>query len=131
VGNRQKKPIFDSAKACHSKADRAIYLYQTRTKKEEITMAYEAKTRIDLPHNVILEGRERLSISGVEDVESFNEETIVVYTSKGMLLVQGNDLHIEKLSLDGGDLAVEGKVHTLRYEEETQERGGLLSRLFK
>lgn len=94
-------------------------------------MAYEAKTRIDLPHNVILEGRERLSISGVEDVESFNEETIVVYTSKGMLLVQGNDLHIEKLSLDGGDLAVEGKVHTLRYEEETQERGGLLSRLFK
>ena len=94
-------------------------------------MAYEAKTRIDLPHNVILEGRERLSISGVEDVESFNEETIVVYTSKGLLLVQGSDLHIEKLSLDGGDLAVEGQVLSLRYEEESREKGGLFSRLFK
>ena len=94
-------------------------------------MAYEAKTRVELPHNIILEGRERLSISGVEDVESFNEETIVVYTSKGLLLVQGNDLHIEKLSLDGGDLAVEGQVLSLRYEEEPKDRGGLLSRLFK
>ena len=94
-------------------------------------MAYEAKTRADLPHNIILEGRERLSISGVEDVESFNEESIVIYTSKGLLLVQGSDLHIEKLSLDGGDLAVEGQVLSLRYEEETRERGGLLSRLFK
>ena len=94
-------------------------------------MAYEAKARVELPHNIILEGRARLSISGVEDVESFNEENIVVYTSKGMLIVQGSDLHIEKLSLDGGDLAIEGLVHSLRYEEETRERGGLFSRLFK
>ena len=94
-------------------------------------MAYETKTRTDLPHNIILEGRERLSISGVEDVESFDEETIVVHTAKGMLLIQGSDLHIEKLSLDGGDLAVEGMVRSLRYEEETREKGGLLSRLFK
>ena len=94
-------------------------------------MAYEAKARAELPHNIILEGRERLSISGVEDVESFNEENIVVYTSKGMLIVQGRDLHIEKLSLDGGDLAVEGQVQSLRYEEEVREKGGLFSRLFK
>ncbi|MCL2587845.1 MAG: sporulation protein YabP [Oscillospiraceae bacterium] len=94
-------------------------------------MAYEAKTRAELQHNIILEGRERLSISGVEDVESFNEETITVYTSKGMLIIQGSDLHIEKLSLDGGDLSVEGEVHSLRYEEETREKGGLFSRLFK
>jgi len=94
-------------------------------------MAYETKTRAELPHNIILEGRERLSISGVEDVESFNEETITVHTSKGLLIIQGSDLHIEKLSLDGGDLAVEGEVHSLRYEEETREKGGLFSRLFK
>ena len=94
-------------------------------------MAYEAKAKVELPHNIILEGRERLSISGVEDVESFDEESIVVYTSKGMLIVRGSELHIEKLSLDGGDLAVEGLVHTLRYEEEVREKGGLLSRLFK
>ena len=94
-------------------------------------MAYETKQRVDMPHNVIMEGRERLSVSGVEDVESFDEETIVVYTTKGMLIVRGEGLHIEKLTLDGGDLTVEGLVQSLRYEEETKEKGGLLSRLFK
>jgi len=95
-------------------------------------MAYDEKYKPDLPHNVIMEGREKLSVSGVEDVESFNEETIVLYTSKGMLIVKGVELHIEKLSLDGGDLSVEGKIDSLRYEEEQRTSGGgLLSRLFK
>ncbi|MCL2828485.1 MAG: sporulation protein YabP [Oscillospiraceae bacterium] len=94
-------------------------------------MAYETKLRADAPHNVIMEGRERLSISGVEDVESFDEGNIVVYTNKGMLIIRGRDLHIEKLSIDGGDLSVEGQVDSLRYEEEMKEKGSLLSRLFK
>ncbi|MCL2368087.1 MAG: sporulation protein YabP [Oscillospiraceae bacterium] len=94
-------------------------------------MAYETKSRVEMPHNVIIEGRERLNISGVEDVERFDEESIVVYTSRGLLIVQGSDLHIEKLSLDGGELAVEGEIHSLRYEEETKEKGSLLARLFK
>ena len=94
-------------------------------------MAYETKSKIELPHNLIMEGRERLSISGVEDVESFDEEAIVTYTSKGMLIVRGEGLHIEKLTIDGGDLAVEGRIQSLRYEEATKEKGGLLSRLFK
>jgi len=84
-----------------------------------------------MPHNIILEGRERLSISGVEDVERFDEESIVIYTSKGMLIVRGADLHVEKLSLDGGELAVEGLVSSLRYEEEMKDKGSLFSRLFK
>jgi len=94
-------------------------------------MAYETKQKIELPHNLIMEGRERLSISGVEDVESFDEESIVIYTTKGMLIVRGENLHIEKLSLDGGELAVEGHVQSLRYEEETKDKGGFFSRLFK
>lgn len=95
-------------------------------------MAYDEKYKPDLPHNVIMEGREKLSVSGVEDVESFDEETIVLYTSKGMLIVKGVELHIEKLSLDGGDLSVEGKIDSLRYEDEQRASGGgLLSRLFK
>ena len=94
-------------------------------------MTYEAKSKSDMPHNVIVEGRERLSISGVEDVERFDEESMVVYTSKGMLIVRGSDLHVEKLSLEGGELMVEGTIHSLRYEEETKEKGSLLARLFK
>ena len=94
-------------------------------------MTYEAKSKSDMPHNVILEGRERLSISGVEDVESFDEENIVVYTTRGMLLIRGTELHVEKLSLEGGELNVEGRVQGLRYEEETKEKGNFFSRLFK
>ena len=92
-------------------------------------MAYE--TKLEKTHNLILEGRKRLNISGVEDVESFDEESVVVYTTKGLLIVNGKDLHIEKLSLDGGDLAIEGEVDSLRYEEESKERGGFFSRMFK
>lgn len=80
-------------------------------------------------HHLILEERESLTVSGVEEVESFDENTIVMETAQGMLIVRGEGLHIEKLSLDGGDLKVEGTVESLSYEESRQHRGGFLSRL--
>ena len=93
-------------------------------------MAYEdGKLCSEVSHHVILEGREELAVSGVEEVESFDENTIVMVTNKGTLVVRGEDLHIEKLSLDGGDLRVEGMVESLTYEDEGRERGGLLARL--
>jgi len=94
-------------------------------------MAHEEKYKTELPHNVIMEGREKLSVSGVEDVESFDEETIVLHTTKGLLVVRGKELHIEKLSLDGGDLSVEGRIESLKYEEDKQAKGGLMARLFQ
>ncbi|MCI2106173.1 MAG: sporulation protein YabP [Intestinimonas sp.] len=81
-------------------------------------------------HHVILEGRERLSVSGVEDVESFDENTIVLHTDQGTLVVRGEDLHIEKLSLDGGELRVEGTMDSLTYEDSGGERSGFFARLF-
>ncbi len=95
-------------------------------------MAYEAgKLRPEMGHHMILEGREELSVSGVEEVESFDENTIVMVTNKGTLVVRGEGLHIEKLSLDGGDLRVEGMVDSLSYEDEGRERSGLFSRLLR
>ena len=83
-------------------------------------------------HHILLEGREQLTVSGVEEVESFDENTIVMLTVKGTLVVRGEDLHIEKLSLDGGDLKVEGDIDALTYEESRRERsGGLLARLLR
>ena len=81
-------------------------------------------------HQLTLEGRERLTVSGVEDVERFDETMIVMNTSAGTLLVSGERLHIEKLSLDGGELHVDGQIDALQYEEQGGGRGGLLSRLF-
>ena len=94
-------------------------------------MAYEDRSRgPEMPHNVIIESRERLSVSGVEDVESFDEGTIVIYTTKGPLVLKGSDMHIGRLSLDNGELSVEGSIDSLTYEDQEKPSGGFLSRLF-
>ena len=94
-------------------------------------MAYENdRLRPGPPHQIVLEEREQLTISGVEEVESFDEGSILLTTRRGGLEIQGEGLHIEKLSLDGGDLKVEGLVTSLTYDMDAAERGGgLLRRL--
>ena len=81
-------------------------------------------------HRLELEGRERLTISGVEDVERFDDTGIVMTTSAGILTVTGEGLHIGQLSLEGGELHVDGRVDSISYEEDGGERGGFLRRLF-
>lgn len=81
-------------------------------------------------HRLELDGRERLSISGVEDVERFDENEIVMSTTVGTLIVSGENLHIGKLSLDGGELQVDGRINSISYEEQAQAQGGLMHRLF-
>ncbi len=81
-------------------------------------------------HRLELVGRERLTVSGVEDVERFDENGIVMSTSAGVLVVTGEDLHIGKLSLDGGELHVDGRIDSVAYEEGSREQGGFLRRLF-
>ena len=80
-------------------------------------------------HRLELTGRERLTVSGVEDVERFDETGIVMSTSAGILVVTGEDLHIGKLSLDGGELHVDGRIDSVAYEEQSQSRGGFFRRL--
>ena len=89
-------------------------------------MAYEIT---NTGHRLTLEQREHLVVSGVEEVERFDENTIQLTTVCGGLEIQGEGLHIEQLSLDGGDLKVEGQVSALIYGEGERERGGFLSRL--
>ena len=81
-------------------------------------------------HRLELDGRESLTVSGVEDVERFDETGIVMSTAAGTLVVTGEDLHIGKLSLDGGELHVDGRIDSLAYEDQGPSRGGFLGRLF-
>ena len=81
-------------------------------------------------HRLELIGREHLVISGVEDVERFDELSVVMHTVAGVLVVSGEDLHIGKLSLDGGELHVDGRVDSVSYEDGGREGGGLFRRLF-
>ena len=90
-------------------------------------MAYEMQYAT---HRLELDNRERLTVSGVEDVERFDENMIVMTTSAGTLVVTGEALHIGKLSLDGGELHVDGQIESLSYEDQGGGRGGLLQRLF-
>ena len=81
-------------------------------------------------HRLELVGREQLTVSGVEDVERFDETGIVMSTSAGMLVITGEDLHIGKLSLDGGELHVDGRIDSVSYEDDGPGKGGFFSRLF-
>ena len=90
-------------------------------------MAYE--TGQQLYHRVELEGRDKLTVSGVEDVERFDELSVVMHTAAGVLVVSGEDLHIGKLSLDGGELLVEGHIDGLNFEDAPVRKSSFFSRL--
>ena len=82
------------------------------------------------PHRLELMDRAHLTVSGVEDVERFDETGIVMTTSAGTLVVTGEGLHIGKLSLEGGEHHVEGRIDAISYEAGGQEQGGFFRRLF-
>ncbi len=84
-------------------------------------------------HTVSMVERQRLTMTGVTDVFSFNEEVVEVETTEGYLDVEGTDLHIVKMNLDSGELIIEGHIFQLAYEEEapTKKKGSMLSKFFK
>ncbi len=93
-------------------------------------MAYEEKQpQAAKTHGISLEDRRRLDVTGVEDVESFDESLIVMNTSSGDLIVRGSGLHIGRISLDTGQLSVEGSISELSYEDKAPA-GGFWQKLF-
>ena len=86
-------------------------------------MAQEERSR-EMPHSVILEGREKLTISGVTDVHSFDEEQVLLET------VRGQGLHVERLQLEAGELIIQGEIGLLEYDDSVQPRDSLFRRIF-
>ena len=80
------------------------------------------------PHRVTLDQRRALTMTGVTEVISFDEESVVLKTELGTLLVQGRQLQLKALTPEGGQIAVEGTISALSYSEP-RERGGWRSRL--
>lgn len=87
--------------------------------------------RITLPHNLVLENREKLSLTGVTDVDSFDESTIVAYTDCGELTIGGENLHICKLNIEDGELKIEGNISSLNYLSNKPKSGGLFAKVFR
>ena len=82
-----------------------------------------------MPHKLQLVDRQKLTMSGVTEVVSFDENTVILQTALGTLLIQGQGLQWKNLSLEGGQVAVDGTVTSLSYEEPRQD--GLFRRLFR
>ena len=83
------------------------------------------------PHNIILENRRSMMISGVIDVDSFDEQTVILFTDLGELTVRGDNLHIDSLNIDSGEMAIEGEINSFNYSDVQRESGGFFSKLFK
>ena len=81
-------------------------------------------------HNVIVEDRKKLTLTGIKDVVSFDEETVVLETSLGRLVIKGNGLHILSFVTDTGDLIGEGRIHAMIYTAE-EKNEGFFARLFR
>ncbi len=83
-------------------------------------------------HTMILENRRTLSLSGVTDVDSFDEREIVLYTGLGELTVTGRDLHINSVSIENGNMNIEGDIWSVQYGDRDKHSPlTLLGRLFR
>lgn len=82
-------------------------------------------------HNIIMENRRMLNISGVLDVESFDERTITLSTQLGGMTVKGLKLHISHLDQQSGEMCIDGEISDIVYSEEEIEPAGFWSRLFR
>lgn len=85
-------------------------------------------------HKISMVNRTTCGISGVNDVLAFDNHEILLETEQGILMMKGNELHVGRLSLDKGEIDVEGKIDSLTYSEQLgsdTKSESLLMRLFK
>ena len=84
------------------------------------------------PHNVVMEDRKRLTVTGVTEIDSFDEQTVVLFCDTGELAIRGEGLHINRIDVDAGELNLEGvRIDALSYADNLPSRGGIWGKLFR
>lgn len=84
------------------------------------------------PHSITWQERMQGRITGVKDVFSFDETSVVLETEQGRLTIKGKDLHISRLMLEQGEVEMEGQPESIQYSGSSSvEKGSLLRRLFR
>ena len=93
----------------------------------------DLKKNLTTYQNIVLENREKLNVTGVLDVFSFDDQIIIVQTELGLLTIKGENLKINKLSLDTSDFIVDGNIISLNYTNSDVAKKGqnLFSKIFK
>lgn len=87
-------------------------------------------TQMQFPHKLVLTERNHLTMTGVTEVVSFDDTAVILHTELGTLEIQGDGLQLKNLSLEGGQVAVEGNIAALLYDDP-RPAGSLWGRLFK
>lgn len=93
----------------------------------------ELKKTTTTYQNIILENREKLNVTGIIDVFSFDDQMIIIETELGLLTIKGENLKISKLSLDTSDFIVDGYINSLTYtnSDGVKKNQSILSKIFK
>ena len=97
-------------------------------------MIEETKSLTNVIQNIILENREKLNISGVLDVLSFDDQIIIVETELGLLTIKGENLKINKLNIDTSEVTLDGLISTLSYSNSDSMKknaSGFIGKIFK
>ena len=106
-----------------------------RSERKNVIMTVDERKSINtgVIQNLILENRGKLSISGVNDVLSFDDQVVMVETELGLLTVKGENIRINKLSIDTSEVIIEGDISYLAYSDKELEKnkGNLISKIFK
>ena len=92
----------------------------------------EERRREDMIHNVTLEERRNMTVSGVEDVDSFDEDKIVAYTTEGVMTVKGAGMRINRLNVEKGEMEIDGEIDSVEYAEgHKSEKGSFFGKIFR
>ncbi len=88
--------------------------------------------QVHKPHNIILEDRKKMSLSGVTDVDSFDEKLVKLFTTNGELTVSGKNLHVSEVSIETGEMSIEGDIWAMTYGDKDRHSAlGTLGKLFR
>jgi sporulation protein YabP len=98
-----------------------------------MTLEEKKNFNTNIVQNLILENRNKLSISGVLDVLSFDDQIIIIETELDLLTVKGENLKINKLSIDTAEVIIEGDINSLTYSNKNLDKKseGLFGKIFK
>ena len=84
-----------------------------------------------MEHNITLKDRSKLTVSGIEHIYSFNDKKVEVRTSAGEMVIEGENLDMNKLSLDENIISIEGTINSIVYSKERKPQESFIKRLFK
>ena len=84
-----------------------------------------------LPHTLVIENRNKLTVTGATDIGSFSDESVIIFTDYGEITIQGNSLQVTKLSIDSGEFCAQGNIFSVGYTERIQKASSIFSKVFK